>query len=360
MQNLFRFDSEQNTGSIELRQWRYVKEGLDNNINKVIEFYRVNPIAVKSDHILLRLVQSMIVGRGMSFDRYVANCSSLALTTARGVGLTTSLSKGQLWPGNFYGKGSTEIIIAHSTIFSITDMHANWKDYSAVTVLQSEQSDMNLLIPDGRTNTDTEGMSIIAVNVPMLMAQYYRFNEEQDERALNGGARLGINYFIYMYGLVNMLKSHVDNVYFNRLYNRLIGRPNADPVRKHSFFLNDYTNSMDQMAYQQLDYIRKSKKRIGGVLSAVHMPVSGNLSAFSELPQVASTLQVFWALSLSRLKILSFVCLAQPDHERIDARELGTIRWLMRIQQTRDVIHANLGMRNFYEIVKYLDIPSIE
>lgn len=359
MQSLFRFEADYNTGGIELRQWRYAQAGLMANLEKIEQFYQQFPIATQSSHLLVRLIQSIAVSRTLPFDRYVANCNSVALSTARSIGLTTALSKGQLMDGVFYGKNYKEIVLGHDTLFPLYDVHANWKEWQAVTVLQNEETVTSMMVPDGKINTTSSGLAIIAVNIPLLMAQYYRFNEEQDLVEQEGGARRTIQQFVHSYALTGMLRTHLDCVYFNRLYNRLTGIPNAEPVTRHSFFVNNYDDALDAMAEQQLTYLKGLNKRFSGVLGAVHLPVSGNLRNFSELPSIPTTLQVFWALSLSRMKILSFLCLAQKDSEVSNARELGTVRWLMRNHQTRQVIRNNLGQVAFYQIVKYLDIPKI-
>ncbi len=360
MQSLFRFESEHNAGSIELRQWPYLKTGLLNNLEKIEQHYQAYPVAVSASHLLVRLIQSIAVGRSLSFDRYIAHCSGLALSVGRTIGLTTAIGKGQLWDGVFYGKNNKEILIGHDTLFSITDAYHNWKQMQPVTVLQHEETNTSLLVPDGRVNSTESGVAIIAINIPLLMAMYYRFNEEQDQVEIGGGARRTIYQFVHSYALTNMLRSHLDCVVFNRLYNRLTGTPVTEGIRKHSFFLTDYTAALDSAADQQLVYLRTMKKRFPGVMAATHLPVCGNLANFAQLPSVPSTLQVFWALSLSRLKILSFLCLVQTEYERINGRELSTVRWLMRLHQTKQVIHNNLGMEAYYAIVKYLDIPGIE
>lgn len=360
MMNLFRFESDHNAGSIELRQWSYLKTGLLNNLEKLEQHYQAFPISVASSHLLVRLIQTIAVSRTLSFDRYVANCSHIALSIGRTIGLTTSLSKGQLWDGVFYGKNNKEILIGHDTLFPITEVYHNWKQQQPITVLQHEETNTGLLVPDGRVSSTESGIAIIAINIPLLMAMYYRFNEEQDQVEIGGGARRTIYQFVHGYALTNMLRTHLDCVVFNRLYNRLIGTPVTEAVRKHSFFLTDYNDALDSAADQQLDYLRKMDKRFGGVMEATHLPASGNLANFSRLPSVPPTLQVFWAISLSRLKILSFLCLVQNKYEIINGRELGTIRKLMRNHQTKQVIHNTLGMEGYYKVSKYLDIPGIE
>lgn len=360
MQTLFRLAEETGGGGIELRQWDYARTGLRQNIEKIEQFYQDYPIAVASSHLLIRLIQTVNISRNLSFDRYIANCSARSMNVAQALKLTSSLSKGQIWDGVFYGSGTKEIIIAHDTLFSIQEAYDNWKQMQPVTVLTHNQTNTALLVPDGRVNSLDKGVAVIAINVPMLMAMYYRFNQEQDAVELGGGARRTIAQFVHSYALVGMVRSHLDNVIVNRLYNRAAGIPTTTAIRKHSFFTVDYDAALDTAADQQLAYLKNSKRRFSGVMKSTHLPMSGDLWEFSRLPSVPMTLQAFWALSVSRIKVVALLCLVQRDCERINARELETIRWLMKIHQTRTVIKNNMGMEGFYDIAPYLDIVGIE
>lgn len=360
MQSLFRLEDKINTGSIELRQWRYAKDGLLANVEKIEQFYQDFPIAVSGSHLLVRLIQSMNISRSLSFDRYVANCSSRSLNVAQALKITSGLSKGQIWDGVFYGQGTKEIIIGHDTLFPLQEAWDNWKSMHPVTVLLHNQSNTQLNVPDGRVNAPDKGLAVIAINIPMLMAMYYRFNQEQDAIELGGGVRRTLYQFIHSYALTGMVRSHLDGVIFNRLFNKASGIPNTEAIRKHSFFTANYDAALDTAADMQLDYLRTMKKRFSGVLAATQLPVAGDLFDYSQLPSVPATLQAFWALVVSRIKILAFLCIVQKDYEAINARELGTIRWLMKLNQTKEVIRNNLGMEAYYEVAPWLDKVGIE
>lgn len=360
MESLFRLESQSNTGSIELRQWNYAKDGLLQNVEKIEQYYQDYPIPVNGSHLLARLILSISVSRKLSFDRYLANCSALAMSTAQTLRMTSALSKGQLWDGVFYGAGTKEIILAHDTLFPIFEAHENWKTLRPVTVLLHNQSNTSMLLPDGRVNSTDKGVAIVAVNIPMLMAMYYRFNEEQDIVERNGGTRRTLYQFISSYALTGMLRTHLDQAYFNQLYNKVSGVPNTQAIRKHSFFLTDYSPALDAITTQQTEYLKNMEKRFSGVMHAAHMPFSGDLWELSKMPIIPSTLQVYWALTLSRIKVIAFLCLVQKDYERINKKELSTIRTLMRFQETRKVIKANLGMEAYYQVAPWLDIVGIE
>jgi hypothetical protein len=360
MQSLFRLERENHTGSIELRQWDYATNGMLQNVEKIEHFYRDYPVAVSGSHLLVRLIQSVNISRNLPFDRYIANCSSRSLNVAQALKITSALGKGQIWDGVFYGSGTSEIIIAHDSLFSIQDVHANWKDSHPVTVLQHNQTNTALMLPDGRVSSTDKGVAIIAINIPMLMAMYYRFNEEQDAAELAGHNRRSLYQFINSYALGGMIRSHLDNVALNRLYNHATGVPVTGAIRKHSFFMNNYDVALDTTAGMQLEYLKNMKRRFSGVMQATQLPVSGNLWNFSELPSVPATLQVFWALAVSRMKIMAFLCLVQKDYARINTRELTTLRWLMKLNQTRQVIKNNMGYEAYFNVAPYLDIVGIE
>lgn len=360
MQSLFRLEDVSNTGSVELRQWRFAREGLLASVEKIEQFYQDYPIAVTASHILARLIIAVNISRNLPFDRYVANCSARSLNVAQALKITTGLSKGQMWEGEFYGPGTNEILIGHDTYFPLQDAWDNWKSLQPVTVLTHSLSNTQLNIPDGRKNSLDKGLAVIAINIPMLMAQYYRFNQEQDEAELNGKPRRTMYQFLHSYALTGMVRSHLDNVWLNRLFNTLTGVPNTEAIRKHSFALVDYDNALDTCADQQVDFLRKFQKRFGGMMNATHMPVSHNLWSFSQLPSVPLTLQALWAMVASRIKVMAFLCVAQKNSADINSRELGTIRWMMKTYQVRSVMKANMGMEAYFQIAPYLDMVGID
>lgn len=360
MESLFRITPEGAAGSIELRQWSYAKDGLLNNVSKIEKYYQDYPMAVNGSHLLARLILSVNISRNLNFDRYVANCFAATWPVSQALRLTSPLGKGQVFEGVFYGSGTKEILIAHNTLFPLYEAQQNWKTLQPITVLMHNQTNTSLLVPDGKVSATDKGLAIIAINVPMLMAMWYCFNKEQDIVELNGGSRRTLYQFISSYALAGMLRTQLDHTVFNRLFNNVTGVPNTESIRKHSFFLSDYNPALDAIADQQVNYLKNMQRRFGSVLQATHLPVCGNLWELSQLPTIPSTLQVYWALTLSRLKILAFLCLVQKDYERINKNELTTIRTLMRMHETRKVIKANLGYETYFMVAPWLDILGVE
>ena len=115
MQNLFGISSTAAQGIMGLpADWLYIKHGLLRNLSMVIKFYRRNPMAVKSDHFLIRLLQSINVPHSQNIERYYNNVDAVSLNVSMMLKMTSSIFKGQLFNGIFYGPGNDEILIAHN------------------------------------------------------------------------------------------------------------------------------------------------------------------------------------------------------------------------------------------------------
>jgi hypothetical protein len=356
MQQLFRIENDMDLGTFYLRQWSYTKDGLEQNLSKIIDFYHDYPVPCASSHLLVRLIQSMGVSRQMDYDRYVSNCTRYATATAQALKLTTATSKGDLWNGVFYGGGSTEIILGHSTYFDVFHARNNWKMLEPVVVLSHSQTNLALIGPDSKTTSDDKGVNVIAINIPMLMAMYYCFNVEQDQIEASGGVRKNINQFVGGFIMTNAVRSHTDQVVFNRLFDSMQGLPSLKAFRKHSFYQINYAQSLDTVINQQLQLLPSFNRKFAGVMRATPMVSVDNLQELSRLPAMAPTYQCLWALSVARIKMLAFLMLTQKNAEIRNASEINQIQRTLKFQNTRKAIKNNLSLDAYYLVSNYLDI----
>lgn len=354
MQSLFQIENDASTGVFSVPLWNYVRNGLQDNLSKITNHYSQFPIPAKSSNLLTQIIQTVAVSRTLPYDRFVANCTFRSMNVAQSLKLTSAVSKGKIWENQFYG-GCEEIVVAHSSTFNIYEFRDNWKEASPVEILEHSQSNLNMWQPDGSISSNDKGLAVIAINIPMLMAQYYMFCLEQDKLEANGQDRKTIAQFIGAYPLVNALKSHIDHARLNALINYQNGLPALASLKKHSFHLIDYTQSLDTVMKQETDNLKKANKRIAGVLRMVPMIHSQNLQELSELPGMAKTVQCYWALVASRLKILSFAYGVSDQVQRQSATEMEKIRWQFKIQQTSNVLRNNLGIASFYQLAPYMD-----
>lgn len=355
MQSLFQIQNDLSTGAFRVPVWDYVRNTLQSNFEKITNHYRLYPIPAKSSHLLIDIITTMSVSRTLPFDRYIANCTQRSMNVAQTLKLTSSLSKGKIWNDQFYG-GCEEIIIGHQERFDVWNSYENWRDLAPVEILDHPQSNLDMWIPDGSVSSMEKGFASIAINIPMLMAQWYMFCLEQDVEERAGKPRRTINQFVGSYPLINAIKSQTDIARTNALINYIHGVPSLKCLKRHSMFLVSVTDSLQTVMKQEMRLLDAvSNKGISGILRQVPAVFKENLSELSELPGMADNVQVLWALIASRLKILALSLNLNKHVEKMSTSELERIRWRYRVQNADSALKSNLGLRGYYMLAPYLD-----
>lgn len=84
-------------------------------------------------------------------------------------------------------------------------------------------------------------------------------------------------------------------------------------------------------------------KRFDTLLQTMPVPVAGTLSELAELPDIAQTRQVIWALVLARLSMLSFLFKVTKLRPReINAAEVNRIHWKLSLYKTEKALQRIL------------------
>ncbi len=336
MYNLFTENSDLNFSLTYFPEFDVVRRTYIRELSNVVDFYRTRVYAVKSNHFLANLINHLSVPLQYAVDRYADVAAVRAPYLAKAMNMTSDINTGQLFPGVFYGPGVKEIILYDDSYFNPFYAEREWERIAAVKVLLHPKSDMGLLLPNGRSMSDGDGLAVISVNIPLLAVQYRSFMAWQRTKTTVEGELLGISHFIHMYVLPNMLYSQVDISLFNRFMNICIGAPMGKPKLKHSFSVLDYTKQLDHVLDHVADKIRSTSERFEQILKQVPGIISVNSYDALAMPDITQTQQAFWALILSRLEIMSFLIdLAGEDTLRQNRIEITDLkRTLMRFRNS--------------------------
>jgi hypothetical protein len=289
-------------------EWKFIRDGLLRNLGTVLRYHRKNPMAVNSGHFLVRLLGSISVPKSQQLERYYDNVDAISLNLSMALKMTSSIYKGQVFDGVFYGEGNREILLAHNEPFNVHEAHREWENVCAIKVLRHPYSDLGLNTPDGKQNGVEEGICVIAINIPMLAVQYRAFRIQEEYYASEEiNSQRSVMQFLRMYALPNMLPSHLDYALFNRMFNLQTGAPMGATKKKHSFYLTDYSRNVDDFQsgiIANLDVVGRSFSKILGTIPLV---AKESLGQAMSLPDVVPTRQVDWALSLARIPALHFL-----------------------------------------------------
>lgn len=356
MQTLLNLYSKGEYGVLRSPNWPYVRDGLKRNLSTVIRYYRRNPTAVKAQHFLVRLLQSITVPHSLPIDRYYANVDALALNISMALKMTSPIFKGEIFEGVFYGRNSTEVLIASDEVFDPVKANTNWRNLCPVRVLQHFRTDIELNIPDGTAFGTESGTAVFSINIPMLAIQYRAFRLEQIKlTADTDEAQLTVQQFIRMYVLPNMLFSHLDVALFNRLVAVKENKPIAEGVKSHPFFVADYDDRVDFVLASVLNYLSIKEQEFAGMLKTIPAVTKENMFEVMTLPNLAPTRQVAWGLVLAELPVALF--LHRMSHGFRHARNRTEVNYIQRAAQafkSDSTLRSALPPRLFNQVASEL------
>lgn len=354
MYQLFNISRQVSQGILRFPEWLYVRNGLTRNLGTVLRYYRRNPDAVKSDHFLVKLLQSIGVPQSQNLERYHANVEAMSLNLAMSMQMTSPIYRGRVFKGIFYGFGNTEVILANTELFDIFEGNRDWQNLRPVKVLRHPRSDLALNLPDG-TNTGSEsGLVVVSVNIPMLAVMYRAFRRNEEYIAEGtGDNQLSVMNFIHMYVLPNMLPSHLDVAVFNRIDNLAKGAPLGESKKNHSFALVDYAPRMNTAHKDILESLQRVSKDFVGTLRTIPAITEDNMEDVMNLPYIPPTRQVVWGLIIARLSVVSFLY-------RIAKNGAGTKNQSEVNQIARSILsyRSDNIMKNILPADEYFDIED--
>jgi hypothetical protein len=308
MQLFFNTPSPISYGVLRYTRWDYVRNGLLRNLETTQNYYYDRIYSVKGNHFIARLINTINVSHNFELERFYDIVDAKANIIAGAMRMTSSLQRGSLFDGVFYGQGCTEIVMNDSNSFDPFYVFKNWKTTQAVKVILHPRSDLSLMLPNGKTTGTETGLAVISVNIPMLAIQYKAFAANQINMNVEDDIGLQtVAHFVHRYVLPNMLPSQLDITIFNRISNILNGAPMGESTRAHPFMLVDYsaianqvqTEIVKDMVGRNMDY-----KSITATIPAVTKP---NMEQVLTIPDNAPTRQVLWAEVLSRIGILQTI-----------------------------------------------------
>jgi hypothetical protein len=314
MQNLFNTFAGPKVGLVVDPGWRYIRSGLQRNISTAVSYYRSRNFAVKSNHLLVRFLNSAAVSITGDIESFYSQVQSQGIRLTSTFGFSSSVNRGDVFKGTFFGEGSKEIIVACDDYINPVDLEANWEDIEAVKFLDHPKSDLSLLLANGKAYSSEDGYSVIAVNVPALLVQYRCWLKEQKAIYDSDGGPFSTSVFVHKYVLPNMLSSQLDIAIFNRLNNLVEGAPMGVPLYRHAFVLIDYVDKVDKSLVKVKRMLQENDRDFYTMMREVPLVSKQNLLELSVLPENTPTRQEVWTEIIARLKLIMFLFTVNPSH----------------------------------------------
>lgn len=327
MITLFNNLSARNKGIVRLPEWDYIRDGLEINLTHANKYYRSGAYAVGSDHELIKLLYGLSISVDTDLYEYYKRVDAKALTVAQQLGYTTTMSKGRIFNNVFFGAKSKEVIIITDETFDPAEVNANWMDARPIQILRHGFDKIDNFQLNGRM--PSEGISVFAINLPMLAVQYRAFRKWQDTYSKQETGRNSIYNFCYAYPINNMLYDAMDHAVFNRMIRLHQGIETSDNTAQHPFHVTNFTMRCDRVLLSLINSLNQSESDIESVSRTLPLVSKTSVLELLGLPDISESRQVNWAIYLARIDMLLFL-LSFPGVVKQNRTELNEIRYMMR------------------------------
>lgn len=325
-------------GTVKVNEIDYIRRLYERELTTVISYYHNSVYYLRNTQLLVRMLRHVDIPFHYDADRYIEIARARAPYVASQFKLTSDINYGRIFNGEFYGAGNDEIIIYNESYINPYKAERNYRNIKAVKVLLHPQANLKLLLPNGKINSTEVGLSVVSVDLALLAFQYRAFILDRMSYN-NTDEGLVENHFIYKYVLPNMLYKHLDIAIMNRTMNLFYGAPMDNALNRHPFVVGDYSAKLDKGLLGIIKLLKNRKVKYEFMLRMIPGISVIDMQEALQLPNVAMTRQINWAMMLSRLKIIKFLIdLGGKEAIRYNKMDIANLKIYLRRMMNEHVL----------------------
>lgn len=322
MYDLFKGVPSRKTSAYVFPDLIYVRRMYKSMLEDVKSYYRRNPKYVDGANQFAQILRHIHIRMDLDDRTFAAMVEDVAEPLIKSFGFTSSLSRGKSFTkGVTLGEATSEVIIANSESFDMTDLKKNWRELTPLRYLYHSRTDVNL--PIMNNTTPGKGYGIATINIPML-AVMYRYWLRQYAGA---DSKDTLTRFIGGYVLPNATNSYLDIAFFNRLARSSQGIGTANFPKPHPFYLTDLVPRINEIVGIVNESSKLRNDDIEQLAWCTPAIASDNLFHVAGIPKDPVTRQNEWAIILARLPYVKYlVSQALSGVNGIDRAALGKVK----------------------------------
>ncbi len=304
--NLFKKEKNYQYSHRQIYDMVYLRKPFLDTLIEVKEYYRNNVMFLDSTNILAAILFNIDIDVNYTDKAYVQYATSRTDGLSRSLNITSSFHYGKIFHNEFYS--SSEILLLDTRPFDIDIANKYWKNLAPVYPLLHPWSNLNYTLPiGGKLDTANNGLSVITINIPLLAYQFRCFIK--DKMLHNDPINTLIPIFLTQYVLPNMLNKQIDLCILNILMNTYYNKSNSKPLVTNPFPLpvHNYLNKVITFSNNILNWIKGQTLLYPQILQGIPAVFENNMDEVLEMPNIANTRQVWWAIALARLDIMLFL-----------------------------------------------------
>ena len=169
MQSLFNRPPAPERGIAISASWNTTRAGLNRNLAQVISYFQNRSLAIKGNHLLVRLINTPSLNYEQPVERFYEIVDVLYPRLATSFRLTSPVFMGEIHDGIFYGPGTQEVILGISESFDVLEASEHWMHQTPVRIVSHDKTDLDMHVPNGIAYSQEKGLAVIAINIPMKL-----------------------------------------------------------------------------------------------------------------------------------------------------------------------------------------------
>lgn len=336
----------------------WLTQRLTSNLQRVHDTRTSIPGRVESNHLLFKILNAINIPFTGDLVKYMADVDSYCKVICQGMGIVSSFSRGKLFTEGLFYPGCPEIIIySRDDESDAVRLFKDWRNASPITVINHPVTDLTVVELGLKTDfwMEEEGLAIIKIDIPLLAAQFLMWKATYPDR--------NTEFFLSTIPLVNMIKSHLDVAFFNRVQMELGIKPRCEVRTNVPSAQNDPTPQINELVKDIVSRI--SGKRMTGnqILSNIPVPYGNSVLDVISVAPTAPTFQVLWALLAVKMELVATVLefgkragydqmlkeltvirrsLIEIDNDKVFDNGLTTAGTLLMNQRVQDLVVSRL------------------
>lgn len=302
-----------------------VKDNIFYNYKRITKYWRNMNWVVKSDHILVGILNGLSSSTFDPASNYrIARDMALTYTAPRGMVTPVNYGKVQ-FKSSFYGIDSQEIVLEQPFDDAVEQIFTkHYSEWEPVRVIYHPFTSFDYQLANGKKRVNGEsGICVIKVDIGLLFAQYKAWRNDESNSVYEDGTRKSIMNFVHSYAVVNMMRTHLECVWFNRLRNKYFGIPNNDNREDSRLAMSSSYYHVDEVQDTLIEYLNRSRGSVQDYACWIPGLFNKNFKDFLKDDIVMNTHQNRLAKYLAEVPYLSL--LFAIDF-KVDARASGMER----------------------------------
>lgn len=325
----------------------YAFKGAKANLEKMVSHERRSSKAVRSDHPLLGLINSISSIDEDNLRLYYMSVKDAAVEWAAARGITTSSKVNRPFLGDWLGGNDLEFVTATNGDIDwgkvTNDVYQGWENLQPLKVVAAPEYDDSYPWILGECPYPRNGWAILSIDIPMFAVMYKSW--------LTGVMRSGEETtkasFLRNYVLANAIESFQEVKNLNRLY-RLGQDLEVEHVRSDGDpALPDYELRLMKAQYSHVNDIKKLKLSWVEIMANTMLSADVHLKDKMQPFQDGETSQNRWLYLLAQLPLLKYLLLVDDNRSSANQDYRGRLkRTLQELSRDRGMY----AMRDFNAI----------